>query len=163
MKRRSGTLELNPFEHGPPGAPSAFTESDMRRLRNIIKKYGRRTVDGTLVEAAIELDAERRSAKAGRPTTASEDMELADRIYRRADELRKGGSTKPVEDAEREIYDRAFTRSQREGNSHFSKWERKIKNKRLRGLKAWRRLSQSFGELERELGIELPPWLKRNK
>lgn len=96
-------------------------------------------------------------------------MELAEWIYSRAEQYRAGNNRNPVQQAEHDRYNFELTPAQRT-RIQFLDWQKRNKEKRLRGLKAWRdfRASQleGFNILFERYGIRwpirpFPDWLDR--
>ncbi len=83
-------------------------------------------------------------------------MNIADWIYSLAEKHRAAQSKMPIEEAEIELYNLIFDSEQRKRLSYLA-WQKPIKEKRLRGLKAWR----EWGSLLKSHGDWYPQWLER--
>ena len=143
------------MEHVPAtlADPEQWSISDFKWLVRLVRKYGSEGVCRTASAVAFEintgeiLDFDRRNI--GRPSTEEEDMNLADWIYSKAEEYRQTEIKKPIERAESDLYLTS------EKSQPYEKWQKRTKDKRLRGLQAWRRYAASAPK------NSLPGWLKR--
>jgi hypothetical protein len=149
---------------------------DLQELEQLIAKHSLKTVLKCLIDehgleslraalaTAIKVDTKAPAGKRGRPTTVIEDMHLADWIYTVAnDDYCRG--RKPVEQAMLDLYDLTLDGSEQKHHP-FTIWERRIKEKRLRGLNAWRLLAHQIRkqpDLAKAIGQTLPDWLERYK
>ena len=127
-------------------------------MQLLIDQYGYRFIRRALAEFK---DYKRPGKKRGRgrPTSVLDDMHLADWFYRTAEEYRQAGNKKPVQQVESDLYE--LTRDEA---SNWEKWQKRYKERRLRGLQAWRSLAQQcrrFPDAAKAIGQKLPDWLEQ--
>jgi len=110
-------------------AEQEMTPHDRKELARFVRRYGRHIV----LEAARMIPEPRRR---GRPSRGDEPYEeainIAECLFVWAEEHREEGSTKPIEDALRDLYDVLVCDKKQRQPGHFEKWCRTIKRKRSR-------------------------------
>jgi hypothetical protein len=88
-------------------------------------------------------------------------MNLADWFYSVVEQYRQAGNKKPVQQAESDLYELTHDKP----SSDFEKWHKHYKERRLRGLQAWRSLAQQvrlFPGEAKALGQTFSDWLDRH-
>jgi hypothetical protein len=161
---RSSREDPWPERRGPKYANSTSPASallqsaaDTKNLRRLIAKYGSADVRDAALKIGDELLSTRRRGR-GRPSKVLDDMHLAAWIYERGEEYRRAGSKKPIEEAELELYNMEFDKSEQKQAGHYVRWQKLTKDQRLRGLKAYRDWYVRLGpKLAKARG--LPNWV----
>jgi hypothetical protein len=130
------------------------------QLEQLIREYGFNRVRDAVGELALQhADNSTTTSKRGRPTTIVEDMHLADWFYDKVEEYDQAGVKKPVQQAESDLCDLAW-----DGAGPYDRWQKLMKDRRLRGLRAWRAWARQVCDQQstgRAREGSFPAWLSR--